>query len=139
VGEAHHQQRERRGRQRRRAEPLDRAGDDHRGRGRRQPGAQRADAEDGEPGEEHGTPAEEVGGAAAEQQEAAEAERVGADDPLQPVGGEADAGLDVGQGDVHDRDVQHHHELRDGKHRQRQTGPVPHERAPRIVGPSRSF
>src|SRR3954466_5660512 len=58
------------------------------------------------------------GSAAPEQQQAAEGERVPVDDPLEAVGGEPEIGLDRGQGDVHDRDVEDDHELRDGEHRQ---------------------
>ena len=49
--------------------------------------------------------------APAEEQESAEHERVGADHPLQVLLREVEIGLDGGERDVHDRDVEHHHEL----------------------------
>ena len=63
--------------------------------------------------------AEQVRRAAAEQQEAAEHERVRVDDPLQAALGEAEVALDRRQRDVHDRGVEHDHELRDREHRER--------------------
>ena len=56
----------------------------------------------------------EVGEAAAEQQQAAEGERVGGDDPLAVAVGEAEVGLGGGQRDVHDRRVEHDHQLGEG-------------------------
>ena len=71
--------------------------------------------EDGEAGDEHAAAPEQVGRAAAEQQEAAEDERVGADHPLQVLLREPEVGLDRGQRDVHDRDVEDDHELHDAE------------------------
>ena len=68
--------------------------------------------------EEDPPAAEQVGGAAAEQQEAAEDERVGADHPLEVLLREAEVDLDRGQGHVHDRDVQHDHELHHAEKRE---------------------
>ena len=66
------------------------------------------------PGDEQALPAEQVGRAPAEQQEAAEDERVGVDDPLQArPARSARPVLDRRQRDVHDRRVEHDHELRD--------------------------
>ena len=84
------------------------------GRGR-EPARERGGREQAEPGQEHAAAAEQIAHPAAEQQEAAERERVGVDDPLEAVGGEAEIGLDGGQRDVHDRDVEDDHELRDGE------------------------
>ena len=67
---------------------------------------QRGAGEEQGAGEEHAPAAEEVGRAPAEQQEAGEGERVGVQDPLQAVGGEAQRVLDRRQRDVHDRDVE---------------------------------
>ena len=115
-GERDGQQRERRGRQQRGADALDGADrDEHLRRGREAAG-QRGGREQAEPGEEDAAAAEQVARPAAEQQQAAERERVGVDDPLEAVGGEPEIGLDRGQGDVHDRDVEDDHELRDGEH-----------------------
>ena len=62
--------------------------------------------------------AEEVAEAAAEQQQAAERERVGGDDPLAGVVGEAEVVLRDGQRDVHDRRVEHDHQLGDAEQRE---------------------
>jgi hypothetical protein len=62
-------------------------------------------------GDEQATAAQQIRGAAAQHQETAEDQRVGVDDPLQVVGGEVQAALDRGQRDVHDRVVEHDHEL----------------------------
>ena len=59
--------------------------------------------------------AEEVGDPAAEQQQAAEGERVGGDDPLPVVVGEAERLLGGGQRDVHDGRVEHDHQLGDAE------------------------
>ena len=80
---------------------------------------QRGDAEQREAGEEEAAAAEQVARAPAEQEQAAERERVAVDDPLQALGGEPEIALDRGQRDVHDRDVEHHHELGDGEDRER--------------------
>ena len=55
--------------------------------------------------------AEQVTGPAAEQQQPAKGERVGGEDPFQPVAGEAEGPLDVWQRHVHDAGVEHHHQL----------------------------
>jgi hypothetical protein len=54
----------------------------------------------------------EVGHPAAEQQEPAEHEAVPDDDPLQGALPDAEILLDRGQRDVHDRNIEHDHELR---------------------------
>ena len=72
------------------------------------------------PAEEHPPPAEQVGGAAAEQEEAGEGQRVRVDDPLQAGGREAEVVADRRQGDVDDRDVEDHHELREADDEQQQ-------------------
>ena len=53
---------------------------------------------------------------AAEQQQAAERQRVGGDDPLAVVVGEAEVGLRRRQRDVHDRRVEHDHQLGEAEH-----------------------
>ena len=68
--------------------------------------------EAGQAGQERHLAAEQVGQPAAEQQQAAERQRVGGDHPLPVRGGEAQRPLRRRQRDVHHRDVQHHHELR---------------------------
>ena len=61
---------------------------------------------------------------AAEQQQRAEGQRVGGDDPLPGVVGEAEVLLRAGQRDVHDRHVEHDHQLGDGDQRQDQPAAV---------------
>src|SRR5436190_1372377 len=56
--------------------------------------------------------AEPVPEPAAQEQEAAEDERVGVDDPLQSAVGQVEVVLDRRQGNVHDRRVEDDHELR---------------------------
>ncbi len=65
--------------------------------------------------------AEEIAELAAQQQQAAEGEGVGGDDPLPAVGREVQRALRRGQRDVHDRRVEHDHQLRDPE--QGQHGP----------------
>ena len=62
-------------------------------------------------------------GAPAEQQEAAEGEAVAADHPLEILGREARGPLDRRQRDVHDRDVEHHHQVGDAEHRECEPAP----------------
>jgi hypothetical protein len=114
-GERDGQQRERRRRQERGADALHGADGDEHLRGGRETARQRGGREQAEAGEEDAAAAEEVARPAAEQQEAAERERVGVDDPLEAVDREPEIGLDRGKRDVHDRDVEDHHELCDGE------------------------
>src|SRR6185312_4323253 len=72
--------------------------------------------------DEQRAPAEQVGGASAEQQEAAEEQRVGVHHPGERRVGEAEVGLDGGQRDVHDRRVEHDHELAEADDDQREPG-----------------
>ena len=74
-------------------------------------------------GQEHPAPSEQVGGPAAEQQEAAVAEHVAADHPLQRGRGQAEGGADVGQGDADHRNVEPVEEQRSAEHDQ--DGPQP--------------
>ena len=67
--------------------------------------------EDGDAGQERAAPPEQVAGAGPQQQEAAEGEQVGVEDPGELAPGEAEALLDVREGDVDDGRVQDHHEL----------------------------
>jgi hypothetical protein len=62
--------------------------------------------------------AEQIAELAPEQQEAAERQRVGGDDPLPVVGGEVKCPLGRRERDVHDRRVQHDHELGDAQERE---------------------
>ena len=82
----------------------------------RETARQRGDREQADAGEEDAAAAEEVAEPAAQEQEAAEEQGVGVDHPLEVRRVEAEVGADRGQRDVHDRRVQHDHELRDGEH-----------------------
>jgi hypothetical protein len=122
----------------RRAEALQRAeGDQRAGR----PGdavEQRAHREERHAGDEHAPTTEHVGESTAEQQDAAEEDRVGRHHPLQAGLREAEVRADGRERDVHDRDVQHHHELRRHQHAERDPARpigllVPHAAAPQSV------
>ena len=71
--------------------------------------------EDGQAGEEHAPAAEQVGGAAAEQEQAAEDQRVARDRPADVTAADVEVLRDVGQRDVHGRDVEDHHQLGDAE------------------------
>ena len=73
---------------------------------------QRGDGEDDESGEEHALAAEQVAEPAGEEQEAAEGDEEGVDDPGQVALAEMQIALDRGQRHIHDRGVEHDHELR---------------------------
>ena len=94
-----------------------RAIDEHAGRPG-EPAEQRERREGREADHEDDAPAEDVADPPAEQQEAAERQRVAGDDPLEAVLGEVEILLDRRQRDVHDRDVEHHHQIRDAEHRE---------------------
>ena len=96
------------------ADALHRAGREQPGLRGGEPAEQRGQREQDDAGDEDPAPAEDVAGPAAEQQQAAEGQGVGVDHPFQAGAGEAERALDVGQRDVHDRRVQHHHQLRGG-------------------------
>ena len=81
--------------------------------------------EDQDAGDEGAAAAQDVAGPAAQQQQAAEGEGVGVQHPRQAGGGEAEGLLDLGQGDVHDGRVQHHHELGGRDDGEGQRGMVP--------------
>ena len=95
VGEGHGEDREGGGRHERSAETLHGADADEHALRRRQAAGQRRDGEEAEAGGEDPAAAQQVGEPAAEQQEPAEGQRVGADHPLQVVGGEVQRGLHV--------------------------------------------
>ena len=69
-------------------------------------------------GHEEPPAAEQVGQPAAEQEHAAEEDRVGGDHPLQALLAEVQVVLDRRQRDVHDRDIEHDHELGGDDHRE---------------------
>ena len=75
------------------------------------PPSSEANGEEDEADGEDAAAAEQVGHAPAEQQEAAEDERVGVDDPGQVLLGEVEVAADRRQRDVDDRGVEHDDEL----------------------------
>ena len=125
--EEHHQQRQCRWCDQRRAGALRCTGGDLDAGGLGEPGDQRCAGEDRPAGGEHAAGAEQVGEAAAEQQQAAEGDDVGVEDPREVSGAEAEVRADLGEGDADDRGVHDHHELRERDEAER--GP-----APRICG-----
>jgi hypothetical protein len=81
--------------------------------------------EAGQAGQERDLAAQQVGQPAAEQQQAAERQGVGRDHPLPVHGGEVQRPLRGRQRDVHHREIQDHHQLRQADHAQDQPPPVP--------------
>ena len=77
-----------------------------------------------ESGEEDPPPAEEVAEATGQQEDAAEGDEVGVDDPGQARLAEAEVALDGGQGDVHDRRVEDDHEHPGAQDREREPAAV---------------
>ena len=80
---------------------------------------ERGDGEDDDADQEDAAPAEEIGRAPAEEQEPAERDRVGGQDPLQVLAREVERLADRGERDVDDRDVEDRHEERGADHRER--------------------
>jgi hypothetical protein len=115
LGEGRGQDGERGGRQDRRAEALEGARRDQLALGGRQAAEQRREREQDEADGEDAAAAEQVGHATAEQQEAAEDERVGVDDPGQVLLGEIEVAADRRQRHVDDRGVEHDDELGRGE------------------------
>jgi hypothetical protein len=100
-------------------EPRD---DEHLGR-LREPREQRGHQEKAEAHHEEVASAEQVAHAPSEQEEPAEGERIARDDPLEVLGRKAEIGLDRRERHVHDRDVEHDHEVRDAQDRERLPAP----------------
>jgi hypothetical protein len=94
------------------ADALEEAGADQRSLTWGDATEERRDRERDESGEKHALAADEVADAAGQEQQAAEADEEGVDDPGQVALAEVKVLLDRGQRDVHDRDVEHDHELR---------------------------
>ncbi len=120
VAEDRGDDRERGGGDDRGAEALGGAGGDQLPLGRREAGRQRGDGDQQQAGHEDPAAAEQVGGTAPEQEEAAEGEHVGVDDPGQVLLGEVERVADRGQGDVDDRGVEDDDELGRAEQDQRQ-------------------
>jgi hypothetical protein len=91
----------------------------------RQTTGERGNGEDGDADKEEPAAPEEISESAPEQQEATEDEDICGDYPIEIDRGEVEGVLDRRQGDVHDGQVQHHHELCGADHGERhaQMGP----------------
>ena len=120
LGEGGGDQRQRGRGDQRPAGALHRAGGEQKRLAAGEPAGQRRGGEQHQPGDEHAAAAQPVPGPPAEQQQPAEGQRVRVDHPLQARPGKAQRPLDVRQRNVHDRRVQHHHQLRRGQHQQGQ-------------------
>ena len=94
-----------------RAEALQEAGADQHALAGRHPAQQRGDGEDGETGEEDPLAPDEVAEPAGQQQQAAERDQERVDHPGQVALAEVELTLDRRQRDVHDRHVEHDHQL----------------------------
>jgi hypothetical protein len=93
----------------------------HGGRGDAAEGRGRGEADQAD--DEDALAADEVGDASAEQQQAAEGQGVGRDDPLAVGVADVEVALRRGQGDVHDRGVEHDHQLGDRDHAEGEPAP----------------
>jgi len=114
--ERHGDDREHGGREDRPGRALERAErDQHPGR-RREAAQQRGRGEDAEADEEDRPPPDQVAEAPGEQQQTAEGDQVGVDDPCEARLGEAEVILDRRQGDVDHRDVEDDHQHARAEH-----------------------
>ena len=102
-----------------RADALQEAGADQRTLARRDAAQERGGGERDEAGEEHPLAAGEIAEPAREQQQAPEGDEEGVDDPGEVRLAEVEVALNRGQRDVHDRDVEHDHQLRQADDHQR--------------------
>ena len=101
------------------ADALQQAGADQRALARGEAAQQRREREDDEAGEEDPPAPEEVAEAPGQEQQAAEGDEEGVDDPGEVRLAEAQIVLDRRQRDVHDRDVEDDHQLREADDDQR--------------------
>ena len=137
VGEHHSEQRQRGRREQRAESALERPGaEQHRlGGGGAAEGGGGGEAEQAD--DEGALTPPEVGDTSAEQQQAAEGEGVGGDDPLLVAVRYAQVVLGGGQRDVHDGRVEYDHQLRQGDEHQRFPAAGVGERGARRVGEPR--
>jgi hypothetical protein len=124
LTEGRRQDRESGGRQQRSAEPLQRAERNQRSLRPGETVEQRANGEHDEAHHEEPAATQEIGKAATEKECSTEEDCVGGDHPLQALLGEVQVGLDRGQCNVHNRDVQHDHELSSDDHREGEPPPA---------------
>ena len=103
-----------------RADALQEPGADQHSLAGREAAQQRSGCEDRQAGEEHALSSGEVAKPTGEEQQAPEGDEEGVDDPGEVRLAEVEVALDEGQRDVHDRDVEDDHQLRqahDGERR----------------------
>ena len=120
VGEDADQQRQGRGHDERGAGAHDRAGGDERVDAARVGGARRGGPEHREPGEQRAAAAEAVAERPGEEQQSGEHERVRVDHPLELAHVRVEVAHQRGEGDVHDRVVDHDREQAQAQHDQRE-------------------
>ena len=120
LGEEHHRERERDRRDKRAAEALDRARGHQLPLRGREPAGERGEGEERDADQEHAALPEEVAQPPAQQQEAAEREQVGVDHPGERGLREAEVVPDRREGDVHDRHIQHDHQVAEAEDDQRE-------------------
>ena len=111
LGEEQHDQGERHRGDDRAADALYRACRDEEALRGRETARERGDREERDPGEEHPARPVQVAEPAAEEQEAAEGEEIGVDDPRQGGLREPEVVADRRQRDIHDRPVEHDHQV----------------------------
>jgi hypothetical protein len=120
LGEEHHQEREGDRGDDRAAQALHRTRADEKSLRRRQPARERGEREERDAGEEEPARAEQVAEPAAEQEEAAEREQVGVDYPGKRRLREAEVVANRRKRDIHDRPVEHDHEIAEADHIERE-------------------
>jgi hypothetical protein len=119
-GERRRQQAERGGREESGEGALQRTSADEDGEARSEAADRGGDGEPGQPSDEHPLAAEDITQPPAQQEQAAKRQCVGGDDPLARLVGEAQALLGGRKRNVHDRRVEHDHQLRDADDREDQ-------------------
>ncbi len=102
------------------ADALDEAGADQFSLTGRKPAERRGGREHDHAGEEHTLAAEQIAESTGEEQEAGEGDEEGVDDPGEVSLAEVQVALDGGEGHVHDRRVEHDHQLGEANDRERQ-------------------
>jgi hypothetical protein len=120
LGEHRHDHAEDHGRGERAADPLHEAGADQHLLALRGGAGQGGGGEDGEAGKEDAALADEVADPPGQEQQAAEGDHVGVDDPGQLALAEAEVVLDRRQGDVDDGRVEDDHQHPRAEHVERQ-------------------
>ncbi len=120
LGEEDHDQREGHNRDDRAAEALDGACADQELLRGGKTARERGEREDGDADQEEAAMPVQVAQPSAEQEEAAEREQIGVHDPGERGLREAEIVLDRRQGDVHDRRVEHDHEIAEAEDEERE-------------------